>query len=202
MSVEALAIALHHSRATGAALLVLLGIANHDGDGGAWPSIATLAKYARVHPRNVQRASGRLEQLGEIRRAVQRGGTAATEHHERPNLYHVVLKCPPGCDGTRNHRVTPPAPAPPPGAGATRPPGASATLTIHSTNQVTTHSDVTIEGDAAPVDTSICWNRHSSAFVHLAPVGARGRDVVACDRCGVEFEVLPSLADVMAAMRS
>src|SRR5690606_8731754 len=86
VSIESVTIALHHSRAVGAAKLVLIGIANHDGDGGSWPSVATLAKYAGITPRHVRRAVGELEQLHEIRRHVQRGGTAFTEDPRRPNL--------------------------------------------------------------------------------------------------------------------
>lgn len=105
MSVESMAIALHHSRATGSARLVLIGIANHDGDGGAWPSIATLAKYAAITPRNVQKAIQHLERLGEIRRHVGAGGTHLTADHMRPNLYQFILRCPVSCDRSSRHRV-------------------------------------------------------------------------------------------------
>lgn len=104
MSLESVAIALHHSRATGSTKLVLIGIANHDGDGGAWPSVATLARYSGVSPRNVQKAIGRLEQLHEIRRHIQAGGVAATADYKRPNRYEFLLSCPPSCDRTRHHR--------------------------------------------------------------------------------------------------
>lgn len=105
MSVESLSIALHHSRATGAAKLVLIGIANHDGDGGAWPSVATLARYAGVDRSNVQRAVKKLESLHEIRRRLQAGGDANTPVDRRPNLYEFVLRCPADCDGSRHHRT-------------------------------------------------------------------------------------------------
>lgn len=105
MSVESIAIALHHSRAKGAAKLVLIGIANHDGDGGAWPSVATLAKYAHVDPRSVQRSIAELERLGEIRRLVRAGGDHSTADHLRPNLYRFLLECPPSCDRSKRHRV-------------------------------------------------------------------------------------------------
>jgi hypothetical protein len=104
MSIESLAIALNHSRARGASKLVLIGIANHDGDGGAWPSVATLARYAGVHPRNVQKSIDQLINMGEIRREIQRGGTARTESFNRPNLYTILLECPPECDRSRNHK--------------------------------------------------------------------------------------------------
>lgn len=132
MSVESITIALHHSRATGTAKLVLIGIANHDGDGGAWPSVATLARYAGTTARNVQKALARLTELGEIRRIVQGGGNFQTADHMRPNLYHFTLGCPPACDRSKSHRVrhtelpgvipNPPSDATPPVASDTRPP--------------------------------------------------------------------------------
>jgi hypothetical protein len=99
------AIALHHSRAKGTAKLVLIGIANHDGDGGAFPKIATLAKYAGVHPRHVVRCLNALGELGEIIIHQSQGGTAKTPEYVRPNLYEFVLECPPECDRTKNHRI-------------------------------------------------------------------------------------------------
>lgn len=105
MSIESMTIALHHSRAVGTPKVVLLGIANHDGDGGSWPSVATLTKYAGVSRGNVQKAISRLEELGEIRRYVQDGGTASMLNHLRPNRYEVTLRCPPGCDRSRSHNV-------------------------------------------------------------------------------------------------
>lgn len=104
MSVEAMALVLHHSEAKGTDKLILVGIANHDGDGGAWPSIATLAKYARVTERNVQKALARLVELGEVRVHLQDGGRRDTPDHERPNRYDVLVACPPTCDGTTKHR--------------------------------------------------------------------------------------------------
>lgn len=100
-----MAIALNHSRARGAAKLVLIGIANHDGDGGAWPAIATLARYSGVHPRNVQRAIDQLESLGEISRLRGQGGNHLTAEHMRPNLYRFLLACPHDCDRTSQHRT-------------------------------------------------------------------------------------------------
>lgn len=106
MSVEALAIVLHHSRASGTAKLVLIGIANHDGDGGAWPTIDTLARYANVHRRKVQDALATLERLGEVRRIVQAGGDHNIADHRRPNRYQILLICPSSCDRSRHHRTT------------------------------------------------------------------------------------------------
>lgn len=106
MSVESLAAVLHHSRAKGTAKLVAVGIANHDGDGGAWPTIATLARYANVTPRNVQAALAKLTSLGELVVELQAGGTPQLEDHERPNLYRLLVSCPPWCDRTPHHRDT------------------------------------------------------------------------------------------------
>lgn len=105
VSFEAMAIALHHSRARGSAKLVLLGIANHDGDGGAWPAISTLARYAGVSGSQAQKLVGQLVGLGEIRRHVQAGGTRDMEQWQRPNRYDFLLVCPPDCDRTKNHRT-------------------------------------------------------------------------------------------------
>ena len=103
-----MSIVLHHSRASGTAKVVLLGIANHDGDGGAWPAIGTLMKYANVTRGNVQKAIARLEELGEIRRHRQDGGTASMLDHLRPNRYEITLRCPPGCDRSNRHIVAAP----------------------------------------------------------------------------------------------
>lgn len=107
MSIESISIALHHSRATGAAKLVLIGIANHDGDGGSWPAVSTLARYAGVDPRSVKRSVAALEKLHEIKREIQAGGDHRVAEHQRPNRYHFLLTCPPNCDRTSRHRTRP-----------------------------------------------------------------------------------------------
>jgi len=104
VSVESIAVCLHHSRATGTAKLVLIGIANHDGDGGAWPSIDTLARYANVHRRNVQKAIETLVKLREVEVVLQGGGQSSIADSHRPNLYRIMLECPPSCDRSRNHK--------------------------------------------------------------------------------------------------
>lgn len=107
MSVEALALVLHHSRATGTDKLVLIGIANHAGDGGAWPTIETLARYANTAERTVQRSLTRLVELGEVAVHRQAGGTLDHPDHARPNRYDVLVACPATCDRTSNHRSRP-----------------------------------------------------------------------------------------------
>ena len=92
---------LHHSKASGAAQMILMGIANHQGDGGAWPSIATLAKYGKVSERRVQQIIRELEASGELVVGTMAGAMTATGP---TNLYYVNLCCPDDCDGTTNHR--------------------------------------------------------------------------------------------------
>lgn len=103
VSVEAMALVLHHSRAKGTAKLILIGIANHDGDGGSWPSIATLAKYANVNESTVRRALRELEELDEIRVHLNAGGTHETRGDRRPNRYDLLIACPQTCDRTTKH---------------------------------------------------------------------------------------------------
>ena len=104
MSVEQLAAVLHHSTAKGSDKLVLLGIANHAGDGGAWPAVATLARYANLKPRAVQYALARLVESGELVRYVQAGGLAGWAEFTRPNRYDVTVSCPEWCDHSASHR--------------------------------------------------------------------------------------------------
>lgn len=100
MSIEAMSAVLHHSTASGSTKLVLIGIANHQGDAGAWPAVATLAKYANVSERQTQRAIRELEDKGEIRVDYQ-----APELMKRTNRYWVTVRCPRECDGSTHHRV-------------------------------------------------------------------------------------------------
>lgn len=122
-----MAVVLHHSNATGTAKLVLLGIANHEGDGGAWPSMKTLAHYANADVRTVQRAIGQLIEAGELKRLVQQGGDHRTPDAERTNLFRVQVVCPPECDRSTRHRtdrvvptITPVTPVSPGDASVTR----------------------------------------------------------------------------------
>jgi hypothetical protein len=104
MSVEAIATVLHHSRASKTAKLVLVGIANHEGDGGAYPSIATLAKYGGCSERQVQRYIAALVELGELHVRPQAGGHDGYRSDRRPNLYRTLVRCPEWCDGSTSHR--------------------------------------------------------------------------------------------------
>lgn len=92
MSLQAMELVWKHSRSTGTARVVLLAIADHDGDGGAWPSIATLARHANVDPRSVQRHIQKLVDLGELVVHVNAGGSRGARADQRPNLYEITVQ--------------------------------------------------------------------------------------------------------------
>lgn len=102
MSAEAVTVVLHHSQAEGTAKLVLWGIANHHSDQGAWPSIATLAKYANIKERRVQQIIRELAASGEI--AIEEQGGYGQQQY-KTNRYLILLTCPADCDGTLQHKT-------------------------------------------------------------------------------------------------
>jgi len=106
MSVEALTVVLNHSNARGTEKLVLIGIANHHGDAGAWPSVARLAGYSNMSERRVQQAIKALQLSGEL--TVTKGGGAGVGKY-KTNLYWINVKCPPNCSGFPQHSQTKPA---------------------------------------------------------------------------------------------
>ena len=114
MSVEQMAWALHVPDLTAVQKLVLIGIANHDGDGGAWPSLATLATYACVSVRHVRRTIRQLEELGWISVHLQQGGNHRTRDDQRPNLF-VIHRL-----GKRGDTQAPPTPVDNQGRGDTQ----------------------------------------------------------------------------------
>lgn len=91
MSIESVAKALHTHGLTATQKLVLVGIANHDGDGGAWPSMETLALYAECSERHARRTVRELEALGLVTTYLNQGGTATTPSDRRPNRYDLHL---------------------------------------------------------------------------------------------------------------
>jgi hypothetical protein len=88
MSIEAVATVLNHSKARGRAKLVLIGIANHLGDQGAWPSISTLARYANASERSVKRDIQELMNLGELQVDLQ---SAPMNSQYKTNLYWITI---------------------------------------------------------------------------------------------------------------
>jgi hypothetical protein len=89
MSIEAMNLVLNHSKASGRAKLVLLGIANHFGDNGAWPSIETLARYANASERSVKRDIQELVELGEL---VVEVNSAPMKSQYKTNLYWIKVE--------------------------------------------------------------------------------------------------------------
>ena len=77
-----------NSKADGRARLVLLAIADHQGEIGAWPSISTLAKMVNSSERSMQRDIQHLQAIGELRVEVQ---NAPTKTQYKSNLYWVTL---------------------------------------------------------------------------------------------------------------
>lgn len=91
MSVESISQALHVQGLSASEKLVLIGIANHDGDGGAWPSIETLSTYLGASERATQYAVANLVKKGFITVEKNAGGTDRTRNDRRPNLYRLHL---------------------------------------------------------------------------------------------------------------
>ena len=76
------------SKSKGRARLVLLSIADHQGELGAWPSIETLAKMVNSSPRSVQRDIQDLIELGELQVEFR---SAPTYGPYKANRYFVNL---------------------------------------------------------------------------------------------------------------
>ena len=88
MSIEVMNAVWRHSKADGRARLVLLAIADHQGEIGAWPSIQTLARMVNASERSVQRDIQYLQNIGELRVEVQ---NAPTQAQYKSNLYWVTV---------------------------------------------------------------------------------------------------------------
>jgi hypothetical protein len=88
MSIDVMTAVWRHSQSQGRARLVLLAIADHQGEIGAWPSIATLASMVNASERSVQRDIKELVELGELHVEVQ---SAPSRGQYKSNLYWVML---------------------------------------------------------------------------------------------------------------
>ena len=88
MSIHVMNAVWQHSKSDGRARLVLLAIADHQGEIGAWPSISTLAKMVNSSERSVQRDIQHLQSIGELKVEVQ---NAPTKSQYKSNLYWVTL---------------------------------------------------------------------------------------------------------------
>ena len=190
-----MAIVLHHSKApTPTARLIMLGIANHDGDGGAWPSVATLAKYAGCDPRSVKRCLRELERIGEISTRIMGGGLVEQSPYTRPNRYTITLTCPPECDRSTAHRVPDVAPEPvdnsapdpvtpvSPGDTSVTPPGdTSVTLTTLITTPIETTNATNV---TTAVDNSMPSTPDGECQHCHAPIGDPVEEAIELHLCG------------------
>jgi len=88
MAIEVMNAVWKHSKATGRTKLVLLAIADHQGEQGAWPSLATLARMAGASERSVMRDIEELKEIGELE--VKQYGSP-TKGRNKTNLYFVKL---------------------------------------------------------------------------------------------------------------
>jgi len=88
MSIEVSNAVWRHSKATGRTKLILLAIADHQGEQGAWPSISTLAKMTNSSERSVKRDIQDLQAMGELKVEVQK---APMSGKYKTNLYWVTL---------------------------------------------------------------------------------------------------------------
>ena len=93
MSIQVMNAVWQHSKSDGRARLVMLAIADHQGELGAWPSLATIAKMVNASERSVQRDIEYLQNIGELEVHYQK---APTRNHYKSNLYFVKLE---GIDG-------------------------------------------------------------------------------------------------------
>ena len=78
-----------HSKSDGRARLLMLAIADHQGELGAWPSLQTLARMVNASERSVQRDIEYLKEMGELEVHYQK---APTRNHYKSNLYFVKLE--------------------------------------------------------------------------------------------------------------
>jgi hypothetical protein len=101
MSYEAVAAAVHHSKASTSSRLVLITIAHFEGDQGAWPSQSTLAEMTGLSVRSVRRAIHELAELFELDVIASDGAGYGAR---KSNRYFVILQCPADCDGSIAHR--------------------------------------------------------------------------------------------------
>ena len=107
MSTRALTYVFYNVHIRPGTKLVLLAIADTADDDGdnAWPSIATLARKASVHPRSVQRAINELVKLG-LLTVVRGAGPPGTNYYRvhMPPLNAVTTAGPTG-GAVHGHRV-------------------------------------------------------------------------------------------------
>jgi hypothetical protein len=172
MSIESMAVVLHHAPFAGRDKLILLGIANHDGDGGAWPAIGTLAAYGNCSVSSVKRTLATLMEAGAIVRHIQAGGNRNTPEWARANLYEVKVECPPNCDRSRSHKpvdkdasnlwqpesnTAPPSSSEPRGSSVGEPRGSSVGEPLTIKEPPINHPDKSALVSTSPETRKVCW---------------------------------------------
>lgn len=151
-----------HSPASGGELLVQLAIADHASDDGtnAWPSVETLARKCRVHPRTIQRSIRSLVAMGQLAVVEHGGNVAGRSRREQPNAYTVTMRHP----VADRHPVA--AEDAPPRQDAADPPGVGATQTIHepstepSISRATPPLELVTQPGAAPDPFAAFWTAY------------------------------------------
>lgn len=88
MGIQVMNAVWRHSKSQGRQRLVLLAIADHQGELGAWPSIATLSTMANASERSIQRDIKALAELGEL---IVESRSAPTQGQYKANRYWVNL---------------------------------------------------------------------------------------------------------------
>lgn len=180
MSVESISKVLAHSKAEKTDRLVLLVIANHDGDGGSWPSVATLARGANTSERSVQRAIKSLVELGEIVVHRNDGGTHKTRADRRPNRYEITIDTAP--DETQSdtpNGVTPLSPRQPERGDTTvTPPTPHGVTPTASRGDTAVSPEPSLTKNNPPTPTG----KPAGESQHSCPAHPTGRPN--CRRCG------------------
>jgi len=103
MSSEAMSAVLHHSKASPHAKLVLMAIAYHENETGAWMSQSTLARLCNMSERTIRRHIQELRDHYEIDIIPNDG---AGHGARMTNRYFIILECPESCDGSFSHKET------------------------------------------------------------------------------------------------
>ena len=88
MSIEIMNAVWKQSASTGRARLTLLAIADHQGELGAWPSVATLAKMVNTSTRSIKRDLQYLQEIGELFVEIQ---NAPMPGQYKTNRYWITL---------------------------------------------------------------------------------------------------------------
>jgi len=105
MGFHAVSAVLAHSQAQSTTKLVLVALAHFyddDGNYGAWPSQALLARLANCSERTARRSLKELSDAREIDILLHQG--VGHSPQRRTNRYRILVDCPETCDKSSQHR--------------------------------------------------------------------------------------------------